>query len=61
LKQRSTFRQEHAEVHEPDDYGAKRTERRLTLQGVNFQRLEGDRVVEHTMVGDFGTMQALRS
>jgi steroid delta-isomerase-like uncharacterized protein len=38
------------------------TGRRATLRGVNFQRLDGDRVVEHwTLVDVFGTAQALRS
>lgn len=35
---------------------------RATLRGVNFQRIAGERVVEHwTLVDVFGAMQALRS
>ncbi|MDP9002498.1 MAG: ester cyclase [Myxococcota bacterium] len=42
--------------------GLASTGRRTTLRGVNFQRLQGDRVVEHwTLVDVFGAMQALRS
>jgi steroid delta-isomerase-like uncharacterized protein len=42
--------------------GVAPTGRRITLRGVNFQRLEGDRVVEHwTMVDVFAATQALRS
>src|SRR5579863_615042 len=38
------------------------TGRRATLRGVNFQRLEGDRVAEHwTLVDVFGALQSLRS
>ena len=38
------------------------TGRRASLRGVNFQRLKGDRVVEHwTLVDVFGATQALRS
>jgi steroid delta-isomerase-like uncharacterized protein len=38
------------------------TGRRVTLRGVNFQRLVGGQVVEHwTMVDVFGAVQALRS
>jgi steroid delta-isomerase-like uncharacterized protein len=37
------------------------TGRRATLRGVNFQRLEGDRVAEHwTLVDVFGAIAALR-
>jgi predicted ester cyclase len=37
------------------------TGRRVTLRGVNFQRLEGGRVVEHWTLADlFGATQALR-
>jgi predicted ester cyclase len=37
------------------------TGRRATLRGVNFQRLEGDRVVEHwTLVDVFGALAGLR-
>jgi steroid delta-isomerase-like uncharacterized protein len=37
------------------------TGRRITLRGVNFQRLQADRVAEHwTMVDVFGATQALR-
>ena len=40
--------------------GVPPTGRRITLRGVNFQRLEGDRVAEHwTMVDVFGATQAL--
>ena len=40
--------------------GVAPTDRRVTLRGVNFQRLRGDRVVEHwTMVNVFGATQAL--
>jgi len=42
--------------------GMAATGRRVTLSGVNFQRLAGDRVVEHWTLADvFGAMQALRS
>jgi predicted ester cyclase len=42
--------------------GVAPTGRRITLRGVNFQRLEGDRVSEHwTMVDVFGATQALRA
>ena len=42
--------------------GVAPTGRRVTLRGVNFQRLRGDRVVEHwTMVDVFGATQSLRS
>jgi steroid delta-isomerase-like uncharacterized protein len=42
--------------------GVEPTGRRITLRGVNFQRLEDDRVIEHwTMVAVFGALQALRS
>ena len=38
------------------------TGRRITLRGVNFQRLRGDQVIEHwTLVDVFGATQALRS
>ncbi len=38
------------------------TNRHATLRGVNFQRLRGDRVVEHwTLVDVFGALQGLRS
>ncbi|MGD0679445.1 MAG: ester cyclase [Polyangiaceae bacterium] len=41
--------------------GVAPTGRRITLRGVNFQRMRGDRVVEHwTMVDVFGATQALR-
>jgi steroid delta-isomerase-like uncharacterized protein len=41
--------------------GVAPTGRRITLEGVNFQRLKGGRVVEHwTMVDVFGATQALR-
>jgi predicted ester cyclase len=40
--------------------GVAPTGRRITLQGVNFQRLNGDRVVEHrTLVDVFGATKAL--
>jgi steroid delta-isomerase-like uncharacterized protein len=42
--------------------GVAPTGRRITLRGVNFQRLRGDRVVEHwTMVDVFAATQALRA
>jgi len=42
--------------------GVAPTGRQITLRGVNFQRLKGDRVVEHwTMVDVFGATQALRA
>ena len=42
--------------------GVTPTGRRITLRGVNFQRLRGDRVVEHwTMVDVFAGTQALRA
>ena len=42
--------------------GVEPTGRRITLRGVNFQRLKDDRVIEHwTMVDVFGALQALRS
>jgi predicted ester cyclase len=42
--------------------GVAPTGRRVTLHGVNFQRLKGDRVVEHwTMVDVLGATKALRS
>jgi steroid delta-isomerase-like uncharacterized protein len=42
--------------------GVSPTNRRATLRGVNFQRLRGDRVVEHWTLADiFGTVQALRA
>jgi steroid delta-isomerase-like uncharacterized protein len=42
--------------------GVAPTNRRITLRGVNFQRLRGGRVAEHwTMVDVFGAMQGLRS
>ena len=42
--------------------GVEPTGRRVTLRGVNFQRLKSDRVVEDwTMVDVFGAVQALRS
>jgi steroid delta-isomerase-like uncharacterized protein len=38
------------------------TGRRVSLHGVNFQRLEGDRVAEHwTLLDVFGATQTLRS
>jgi predicted ester cyclase len=38
------------------------TGRKVTLRGVNFQRLRGDRVIEHwTMVDVFGATLALRA
>jgi steroid delta-isomerase-like uncharacterized protein len=38
------------------------TGRRISLRGVNFQRLRGDRIAEHwTLVDVFGATQALRS
>jgi predicted ester cyclase len=38
------------------------TARRVTLRGVNFQRLKDGRVAEHwTLVDVFGAMQALRA
>ena len=41
--------------------GVPATDRPTTLQGVNFQRLGGGRVVEHwTMVDVFGAVQRLR-
>jgi predicted ester cyclase len=42
--------------------GVAATGRRVSLRGVNFQRIEGDRVAEHwTLVDVFGATQALRS
>ncbi len=42
--------------------GVAPTNRRITLRGVNFQRLKGDRVAEHwTMVDVFGATQVLRA
>jgi predicted ester cyclase len=42
--------------------GVAPTGRRITLHGVNCQRLDGERVTEHwTMVDVFGATQALRS
>jgi predicted ester cyclase len=42
--------------------GVEPTGRRVALRGVNFQRLEGDRVAEHwTLVDVFGALQALRN
>jgi steroid delta-isomerase-like uncharacterized protein len=42
--------------------GVEPTGRRVTLRGVNFQRLKDDRVIEHwTMVDVFGAVRALRS
>jgi steroid delta-isomerase-like uncharacterized protein len=42
--------------------GVAATGRRVTLRGVNFQRLAGDRVTEHWTLADvFGATQALRS
>jgi steroid delta-isomerase-like uncharacterized protein len=42
--------------------GLEPTGRRATVRGVNFQRLESGKVVEHwTMVDVFGALQALRS
>jgi steroid delta-isomerase-like uncharacterized protein len=42
--------------------GVTPTGRRITLRGVNFQRLRGDRVVEHwTLVDVFGGVQTLRA
>jgi predicted ester cyclase len=38
------------------------TGRRVTLRGVNFQRLEREKVVEHwTLLDVFGAMQSLRA
>jgi len=42
--------------------GASATGRRVTLQGVNFQRLRDGRVAEHwTQIDVLGALQALRS
>jgi steroid delta-isomerase-like uncharacterized protein len=42
--------------------GVAPTGRRITLRGVNIQRLGDERVIEHwTMVDVFGAVQALRS
>jgi steroid delta-isomerase-like uncharacterized protein len=42
--------------------GVPPTGRRVTLHGVNFQRLKNDKVIEHwTMVDAFSVTQALRS
>ena len=42
--------------------GVAPTSRRITLRGVNFQRLRSDRVVEHwTLVDVFAATQALRT
>ncbi len=42
--------------------GVAPTGHRITLRGVNFQRLKGDTVIEHwTLVDVFGATQALRS
>jgi steroid delta-isomerase-like uncharacterized protein len=42
--------------------GLPATGRRATLRGVNFQRIKGDRVVEHwTLVDVFGARQSLRA
>jgi len=42
--------------------GVAPTGRRITLRGVNFQRIEGGRVVEHwTIVDVFGATQTLRA
>jgi steroid delta-isomerase-like uncharacterized protein len=42
--------------------GVAPTGRRVTLRGVNFQRLEREKVVEHwTLLDVFGAMQSLRA
>jgi steroid delta-isomerase-like uncharacterized protein len=42
--------------------GVAPTGRRVTLQGVNFQRLKDNKVVEHwTLIDVFGVMHSLRS
>lgn len=42
--------------------GVAPTGRRVTLRGVNFQRLRGERVAEHWTLADvFGVTQALRA
>lgn len=42
--------------------GVEATGRRVTLSGVNFQRLEGDRVATHwTLADTWGLIQALRT
>jgi steroid delta-isomerase-like uncharacterized protein len=49
-------------IHVGTFAGIAATGRRATLRGVNFQRLKGERVIEHwTLVDVFGAMQALRS
>jgi predicted ester cyclase len=49
-------------VHVGSFAGLAPTDRRAALRGVNFQRIENGRVVEHwSMVDVFGALQALRS
>jgi steroid delta-isomerase-like uncharacterized protein len=45
-------------THRGDFAGVAATGRRVSLRGVNFQRLEGGRVVEHWTLADLAGLQA---